>query len=208
MTLDYVYSGSLFTNSNWFAFEDERTADENPSGSIASSSPETKGNEDVGGARDEVILEEDENLADTATSGPPEQDPTLDDNAPSKLSEGFRETETSGTDKSPEWVEWRESSDAIESPPTSNSAQNPPLPNGELEEELVGQPDIGPDKTLASPISADTDSGVSPDSKEIDSGIVTSKSTSVADDDRSIEKVDSHAGTEDSSEPTECEKKN
>ncbi|KAL0305428.1 UNVERIFIED_CONTAM: Serine/threonine-protein phosphatase 6 regulatory subunit [Sesamum radiatum] len=57
-------SGSLFTNSNWFAFEGERIVDEHSSGSTASSSPntkDTKGHEGVGGA-------DDEDLADTATS--------------------------------------------------------------------------------------------------------------------------------------------
>ncbi|KAL0442453.1 UNVERIFIED_CONTAM: Serine/threonine-protein phosphatase 6 regulatory subunit, partial [Sesamum latifolium] len=163
-------SGSLFTNSNWFAFEGERIVDEHSSGSTASSSPNTKdnkGHEGVGGA-------DDEDLADTATSEPVQQIPTLDDNAPSKLSEGSRETETSGSDKPPEWVEWRETSGSLELPPTSDSsntstaAQKPPLPNGELELELEGQPDdVGPDKTVASPTYADapadnckTDGGV------------------------------------------------
>ncbi|KAK4399415.1 Serine/threonine-protein phosphatase 6 regulatory subunit [Sesamum angolense] len=110
-------SGSLFTNSNWFAFEGERIVDEHSSGSTASSSPntkDTKGHEGVGGA-------DDEDLADTATSDPVQQIPTLDDDASSKF-----------------------------------AAQKPPLPNGELELELEGQPDDGgPDKTVASPTYAD-----------------------------------------------------
>ncbi|KAL7131155.1 hypothetical protein ABFS83_13G179300 [Erythranthe nasuta] len=207
-------SGSLFTNSNWFAFEEERTANEHASGPIASSSPQTE--------EHEVIVEEDEkNSSDTATSVPPEQNPTLDDNnnVPSKLSEGLRETETSsGTDKPPEWVEWREDSDSVEFPPTSISANTsdasqhppPPLPNGEVD--LVGQPLIGPDIAV---VSADgpadnckTDSGGSPDSKEIDSVISPSQSKEVGDEDRSIGKVDLHAEAEDSSGNAECEKNN
>lgn len=215
-------SGSLFTNSNWFAFEGERIVDEHSSGSTASSSPntkDTKGHEGVGGA-------DDEDLADTATSEPVQEIPTLDDNAeinaPSKLSEGSRETETSGSDKPPEWVEWRETSGSLELPPTSDSsntssaAHKPPLPNGELELELEDQPDdVGPDKTVASPTYADapadnckTDGGGSPDSKNIDSVSSPSQSTAVAKANPSIGEVDSHAEMEDSSGPTECEQKN
>ncbi|KAK4440226.1 Serine/threonine-protein phosphatase 6 regulatory subunit [Sesamum alatum] len=210
-------SGSLFTNSNWFAFEGERIVDEHSSGSTASSSPntkDTKGHEGVGGA-------DDEDLVDTATSGPPQQIPTLDDNAPSKLSEGSRETETRGSDKPPEWVEWRETSDSLELPPTSDSfnassaAHKPPLPNGELQLELEGQPDVGADKTFASPTYADvpadsckTDGGGSPDSENIDSVSSPSQSTEVAKANPSIGEVDSHAGTGDSSGPAECEQKN
>ncbi|KAL0352794.1 UNVERIFIED_CONTAM: Serine/threonine-protein phosphatase 6 regulatory subunit [Sesamum angustifolium] len=211
-------SGSLFTNSNWFAFEGERIVDEHSSGSTASSSPntkDTKGHEGVGGA-------DDEDLADTATLDPVQQIPTLDDDASSKLSEGSRETETSGSDNPPEWVEWRETSGSLELPPTSDSsntssaAQKPPLPNGELELELEGQPDdVGPDKTVASPTYADapadsstTDGGGSPDSKNIDSVSSPSQSPEVAKANPSIGEVDSHAEMEDSSGPAECEQKN
>ncbi|KAI3455938.1 hypothetical protein Pfo_012601 [Paulownia fortunei] len=187
-------SGSLFTNSNWFAYEEGRTVDEHSSGSITSSSPNTEGHVGVGGADGEVIVEEDADLADTATSEPPEQKPNLDDNVPSKLSEGFRETEISGSDKTPEWVEWRESSDSIEFPPTSNSAnmsnaaQDPSLPNGELQVEL-GQPDVvGQDKMVAPADNCKTDSGGSPASKEIDSGTNPSQSTEVDKGTKALEK--------------------
>ncbi|KAK6150137.1 hypothetical protein DH2020_017662 [Rehmannia glutinosa] len=182
---DEQESGSLFTNSNWFAFEDERTADEHSSGSLTSSSPDTEEvHESVKEADGDVIVEKDEDLADTATSEPPEQKPTLDENVPNQLSEGLRETETSGSDKPPEWVEWRESSHSIEFPPTSNStntadaAQEPSLPNGELQVEL-GEPDIvGPDKTVAAD-DCETDRGGSPAPKEIEPGTNPSQSTKV-----------------------------
>lgn len=159
-------------------------------------------------------------MADTAASEPPEQKPTVDDNVPGKLSEGFRESETSGSDKPPEWVEWRESSDSIEIPPpsntanTSDAAQLPSLPNGEIQVELEGQPDVEPDKTVASPTSADgpadnckAESGGSPDSK--DTGTNPSQSTEVSEENQSIGKVvDSHSGGNDTSGPAECEKDN
>ncbi|KAG8385216.1 hypothetical protein BUALT_Bualt03G0019100 [Buddleja alternifolia] len=189
-------SGSLFTNSNWFAFEEERIVNENPSDSITSSSPNADGNEVVEGA-------DDEDLTDTATFEPPEQKSTLDD----KLSENFKETKISGSDKSPEWVEWREICNSADTP---DAAQSSSLPNGELQVELEAQrDDIGPDKTGASPSYADgpadnlkTDGGESPHSKEIDSGISHSQSAEVGEGNRSIGEI------EDSSELAESEKKN
>ncbi|KAL2997092.1 hypothetical protein AAZX31_09G023000 [Glycine max] len=102
-------SGSLFTNSNWFAFEEDRdrVANERSTGSLASPSPNTD-EVFVKASGDVVVAGEDEELADTATS--PE--------AGLKLEHG-------GTDKPVEWVEWRESSDAND--------PSDVLPNGELE---------------------------------------------------------------------------
>jgi len=103
-----ICSGSLFTNSNWFAFEEDRdrVANERSTGSLASPSPNAEeGNVKASG---DDVAGEDEELADTATSSP---------EAALKLEHG-------GTDKPVEWVEWRESSDA-----------NDPsdiLPNGEI----------------------------------------------------------------------------
>jgi serine/threonine-protein phosphatase 6 regulatory subunit 3 len=110
-------SGSLFTNSNWFAFEEDRDrlANERSTGSLASPSPNAK--EGVKNASGDVPASEDEDLADTATSSPeaeaePEAEPKL---------------EPVGTDKPVEWVEWRESLDA--------SDPSEVLPNGALESE-------------------------------------------------------------------------
>ncbi|KAK3026808.1 hypothetical protein RJ639_041880 [Escallonia herrerae] len=101
-------SGSLFTNSNWFAFEDDRIGNERSTGSVASPSPNTEGmgvsNE---GGDDEVVVDEDDDLADTATSEVPE--PKLD-----VMSKDIGESGASASDKPPEWVEWRESSDSVE----------------------------------------------------------------------------------------------
>ncbi|TKY72368.1 Serine/threonine-protein phosphatase 6 regulatory subunit 3 [Spatholobus suberectus] len=112
-------SGSLFTNSNWFAFEEDRdrVANERSTGSLTSPSPNAEEGI-IKASGDDVVAGEDEELADTATSSP---------EAGLKLEHG-------GTDKPVEWVEWRESSD-------SNDPSGV-LPNGELEIEL-GKNDAG-----------------------------------------------------------------
>jgi serine/threonine-protein phosphatase 6 regulatory subunit 3 len=109
-------SGSLFTNSNWFAFEEDRDrlANERSTSSLASPSPNAE--EGVKNVSEDVPAIEDEDLADTASSSPeaePEAEPKL---------------EPVGTDNKPvEWVEWRESLDA--------SDPSEVLPNGALESE-------------------------------------------------------------------------
>ncbi|WVY94500.1 hypothetical protein V8G54_033588 [Vigna mungo] len=102
-------SGSLFTNSNWFAFEEDRdrVANERSTGSLASPSPNAE--EGIVKASRDDVAGEDEELADTATSSP---------EAGPKLEHG------GGTDKPVEWVEWRESSDAND--------PSDVLPNGEI----------------------------------------------------------------------------
>ncbi|XP_030968511.1 serine/threonine-protein phosphatase 6 regulatory subunit 3 isoform X2 [Quercus lobata] len=115
-------SGSLFTNSNWFAFEDDRVANERSTGSHASPSPNTEEMCVInGGSDDNVIVGEDDDLVDTATSSPEagtkSEDTTHLDNT--------RETGHTETDKPPEWVEWRETTDS--SDPTDV------LPNGEIQ---------------------------------------------------------------------------
>ncbi|KAL3833706.1 hypothetical protein ACJIZ3_008442 [Penstemon smallii] len=199
-------SGSLFTNSNWFAFEDERIANEQSSDSIASSSPNFEDHEVVDGGRtnDEVIVEEDEESGDTATSVCAEPKPTSDD----KLSD-LRETETSGSDKPTEWVEWRESSDSVDLLPTSNSsdaAQPPPLPDDEVQVVSEAQPHaIRPDKidTSTSTDGAGSSHGI----KDIDSGANPSQSAGVDERNQNMGKVeDAHPSKKDSSELADCEK--
>ncbi|KAE9591584.1 putative SIT4 phosphatase-associated protein family [Lupinus albus] len=105
-------SGSLFTNSNWFAFEEDRdqVANEQSAASLPSQSPiaEEEG-PNIASGDDDVVTGESEDLADTEISLP-EAEPKLVE---------------SGTDKQVEWVEWRESSDAID--------PSGVFPNGELE---------------------------------------------------------------------------
>ncbi|KAK4421047.1 Serine/threonine-protein phosphatase 6 regulatory subunit [Sesamum alatum] len=206
-------SGSLFTNSDWFAFEDQRIDNEHSIGSIASSSP--KGHAVADGGADDVILEEDKDLADPAISSPPELKPTLDGNLPSKLSEDMTETETIGSDKAPEWVEWRENSDSIElspplsSPDTSNTAQCPSIPNGEPMESGAQPVDVAPDEaeSLAN-VPRKTDGGGSPDSNNVGSSPKPMKSAQVGELNPRILEVDSRAETEDSSGPAKFEEKN
>lgn len=112
---DHESGSSLFTNSNWFAFgeDKDREANEQSTGSLASPSPNAE--EDVKNADEDynMTANEDEDLADTATSSPEaEAEPKL---------------EPVGTEKPVEWVEWRESLDA--------SDPSEVLPNGELESE-------------------------------------------------------------------------
>ncbi|XP_050221487.1 uncharacterized protein LOC126671741 [Mercurialis annua] len=120
-------SGSLFTNSNWFAFEDDRVANERSAGALASSSPN---NEETGfvddAGNDEVIVGEDDDLDDTATSPVPETN-LLDDTSGNNLSKDSKES--SGNEKPPAWVEWRETPDAND--PSTPDA--PLVPNGELQ---------------------------------------------------------------------------
>ena len=66
-----VFSGSLYTNSNWFAFEDDRVANERSTSSLASPSPKTEVTGVInGGSDDNVIVGEDDDLVDTVTSSP------------------------------------------------------------------------------------------------------------------------------------------
>ncbi|KAH7544587.1 hypothetical protein FEM48_Zijuj01G0001600 [Ziziphus jujuba var. spinosa] len=119
-------SGSLFTNSNWFAFEDERVTNDRSTGSLASPSPNAEGTGVVNGAGDDnVIVGEDDDLVDTATSSP-EPEAKFEDNQLHEFN-NFREMESDETDKPPEWVEWRETSDSGE--------PSGVLPNGEVEVE-------------------------------------------------------------------------
>ncbi|CAI9760066.1 unnamed protein product [Fraxinus pennsylvanica] len=144
-------SGSLLTNSDWFAFEDERIVNELPTDPVPSPSSNIEGLEVVnGGADDEVNVNEDEDLAGTATSEQPELKPSLADPAPNNLSENSTESETRVSEKPPEWVEWRVDSDLVElSDPTSTLPPN--SPECELHVESDIQPDnAGSDKADAS----------------------------------------------------------
>ncbi|KAA8519377.1 hypothetical protein F0562_013633 [Nyssa sinensis] len=163
-------SGSLFTNSDWFTSWDNRIGNELSTGSVASPSPNTEGTAIVNdGGDDEVIVDEDD-LVDSATYQVPEPKPCLDDFAPVNLSECGGETGVSESDKPPEWVEWRETSDSVE----PSDAEGPPvLPNGELQTELEDRADnIDPSTADPSPSSTDgkTDTGVSPESTDETSG--------------------------------------
>ncbi|CAA0832289.1 SIT4 phosphatase-associated family protein [Striga hermonthica] len=158
-------SGSLFTNSNWFAFEDDKNAaGKHLSDPNASLSPDG-GSHDVTKEAD-VAVEEVEDLADTATSETPEQKPS---------------------DKPPESVEWSESSHSIEFLSASNSTTtNTASPVQEVvplaDEEVPGKSgepgSVGPPKPGAED-SLESDIGGPPASKEVELGAKPSESTEV-----------------------------
>lgn len=149
------------------------------------------------------MIEEDDDVADTAASEPSSN---VVDGVPTKLLEGPIESETSTSEKPPEWVEWRESSDSFENPPpsdpanTTDAAKFPSLPNGELQAELE---DHQPNETAASSAASIDEPADSckTESGDADSAANPSRST------QSIKKVvDSDAAEEDSSGTVESEK--
>uniref|UniRef100_A0A1J3DIS3 Serine/threonine-protein phosphatase 6 regulatory subunit 3 n=1 Tax=Noccaea caerulescens TaxID=107243 RepID=A0A1J3DIS3_NOCCA len=117
-------SDSLFTNSNWFAFDDEKVANEQSVSSMASPSPNADGD---GDDDDVVIGEADDDFKDTAGSSPP-ADMETEDSTSKNPSENPSEPEP---EKSPAWVEWRETSEST--PPSSNPDEATVLPNGEVQ---------------------------------------------------------------------------
>ncbi|CAN7077392.1 unnamed protein product [Brassica oleracea var. botrytis] len=117
---------SLFTNSNWFAFDDEKTANE---GSMASPRPNAD-DDDV------VIGEADEDFKDTVDSSPPVGMETEDFTTTKNPSENPSEPEA---EKSAAWVEWRETSESTG--PSSNPDEATTLPNGEVKIDKEGDGD-------------------------------------------------------------------
>ncbi|CAH8338611.1 unnamed protein product [Eruca vesicaria subsp. sativa] len=116
-------SSSLFTNSNWFAFDDEKVANEH---SMASPSP----NADEDGEDDDVVLGESaDDFKDSVASSSP-VDMETEDSTSKNPSENPSEPEA---EKSPAWVEWRETSESTA--PSSNPDEASMLPNGEVQNE-------------------------------------------------------------------------
>ncbi|KAF5472575.1 hypothetical protein F2P56_009284 [Juglans regia] len=105
--------------------DQERIANERSTGSLASPSPNTEGDDVINCSSDDnVIVGEDDDLVDTATSSP--ETGTKSEDATRLMSENSRETGDGETDKPPEWVEWRETSD-------SGDPTDVVLPNGEIQ---------------------------------------------------------------------------
>ncbi|KAL5731667.1 hypothetical protein ACHQM5_004374 [Ranunculus cassubicifolius] len=129
-------SGSLFTNSNWFAFDDEKLVNERSSGgSLTSPSPDAHEEETTGAINDDEVVvgeddDDDEDLVDTATSSQDtatttelvgtvtesagaencESDELLTDTRPPSTTSSAEE------EKPPEWVQWRETSNSSDHP--------------------------------------------------------------------------------------------
>ncbi|KAK1422811.1 hypothetical protein QVD17_18100 [Tagetes erecta] len=132
-------SGSLFTNSNWFAFEEERAIHEQSTSSPSLNTDSTASGGDGGG--DDVVTstENDQNLVDPATSEIPESKPDIDDTPAGKSTD---ESTSSESDKPNEWIEWREApepepligtADTTTEPAETSQAATDILPNGDLE---------------------------------------------------------------------------
>uniref|UniRef100_A0A5B7AXS8 Putative serine/threonine-protein phosphatase 6 regulatory subunit 2 n=1 Tax=Davidia involucrata TaxID=16924 RepID=A0A5B7AXS8_DAVIN len=208
-------SGSLFTNSDWFAFGDNRIVNEQSTGPVASPSPDTEGNGILnGGSDDEVIVDEDD-LVDTATSQVSEPNQSLEDSALVNLSKYAGETGVNESDKPPEWVEWRETSDSLE---PSDADRPLVLPNGDRQLELEDRADdIDPNTDDPSPSSTDalvdngkTDAGESPESTDESLGFNHSQPLESGDGNQSPDTspdddVEKLAGTEGSSGVAEHE---
>ncbi|KAG4177855.1 hypothetical protein ERO13_A10G003600v2 [Gossypium hirsutum] len=126
-------SGSLFTNSNWFALEDDRGSNDNPTGALPSASPNIEGAGVVNGdgEDDKVVVGKGDDLEDTATSS---QVPDVKSEVNSAdLSEDSKEAAHNANDEPPTWVEWRETSDGIKA---SGFAESAIVRNGEVQVKL------------------------------------------------------------------------
>ncbi|KAI3898559.1 hypothetical protein MKX03_021169 [Papaver bracteatum] len=173
-------SSSLFTNSNWFAFEEDRAANERSTGSLASPSPNAEKPDSLSSSSDdEVVVGEDDDLVDTATSSVPEPSMSADDPQASvnldesSLEEDSKRLSVGEGDKPPEWVQWRE---------TSDIAQSLDLSNGEIGADLEDKIDevvdtVAPVKsTLEDKIDVVVDAVTTEPSSSADKAIDTSDS--------------------------------
>ncbi|XP_039037508.1 serine/threonine-protein phosphatase 6 regulatory subunit 2-like [Hibiscus syriacus] len=138
-------SGSLFTNSNWFAFEDGRVSGEHSTGALPCASPNTDG---AGDGEDDKKVGKDDDLDDTATSSQL-PDAKLQVNS-ADLSDNSKEAGPNANDKPPSWVEWRETPDGTVASVSDGSAT---VRNGELQVKLedTGSGHVPDDITKPSP---------------------------------------------------------
>ena len=105
-----VSSGSLFTNSNWFAFENDRVNSERLTDSLASPSPTDEETGAVSSSSSDEVNTSDD-LDDTASSQVPEiESKTHESTAESPLP--AEEVKQGATSEQNEWVEWRETSNS------------------------------------------------------------------------------------------------
>ncbi|KAI4368063.1 hypothetical protein MLD38_016669 [Melastoma candidum] len=104
-------SGSLFTNSNWFAFDDDRVSMERSAGALTSS-PDNEGDSQAASAGDgrEVI-----NVKSSLDPfGTPELDAKVEDSVSQDLSDDQKQAPSTEVEKLPELVEWEEASETID----------------------------------------------------------------------------------------------
>lgn len=109
---DSLCSNSLFTNSNWFAFEDEKISNEQPAESLVAQSLDTQ----TIGLDNSIQAISTEHVQTIDTLSPSEADTNLETAKPQNESSILEETKLSDADKSSEWVEWRETLGTDDSP--------------------------------------------------------------------------------------------
>ncbi|PIA41717.1 hypothetical protein AQUCO_02200265v1 [Aquilegia coerulea] len=190
-------SGSLFTNSNWFAFDDESMANERSSNSLTSPSPNAEETAVISSNNDDVVVGEDDDLVDTATSSQePELSPNTNDpgsgglesDVPKELEE-VAPSPVEG-EKPPEWVQWRETSNSSD---PSDADQQLDLPNGELASDLKDQtadPDISEPSSSAD-VAVDSGDPESSNCNPSKPGDEKASSSPAADEDtETVESVD------------------
>ncbi|KAG1365023.1 serine/threonine-protein phosphatase 6 regulatory subunit 3, partial [Cocos nucifera] len=131
---------SLFTNSNWFAFEDDKAVHDRSTGSLASPSPNSDDTTSNVDAADEVVVAENDDLIDNKTcfqvselsTTPGEPESVVLANGPVKESkEDFGQSSINEVEKPPGWVEWRETSESGDMPDINRTSGGL---NGELEQ--------------------------------------------------------------------------
>ncbi|KAI4303671.1 hypothetical protein MLD38_039271 [Melastoma candidum] len=155
---DEQESGSLFTNSNWFAFDDDRVSMERSASALASSSPD---NEDHAGDDGEAISGE--------TSLFHSNCPTLSTDAEDSVIQDL----LTEVEKPLELVRWAEASNTIdevgaEKPPLDtvdlgNSEEAPPAANDVLVlENREGEAVANTPEAERSPVDTENDEGIHP----------------------------------------------
>lgn len=127
-----VCSGSLFTNSNWFAFEDNKAATERPTGSLTSPAPNTEETVADNGGGESGGVAKDDDLDDTATSTTVVEAKSGETDA-GNVPGTSQETGPDATEKPAVWVEWRETPDTSD---PSEAGGTPP--SGKPEEDQGG----------------------------------------------------------------------
>ncbi|KAM0021365.1 hypothetical protein Hdeb2414_s0024g00650151 [Helianthus debilis subsp. tardiflorus] len=154
--LNVCCNGSLFTNSNWFAFEEERVVHEQSNSAVVSQSPDTDAtidNKDVDSGDEVASNEHDKDLVDSATSESFESKPGPNDTAIRKSTD---ESTPNESDKPLEWIKWRESESVQQEQQIETAVKiaelTDSIPNGNLE--VTSTADIagdGPNKAEVSP---------------------------------------------------------
>ncbi|KAG9158484.1 hypothetical protein Leryth_016139 [Lithospermum erythrorhizon] len=108
-------SSSLFTNSDWFAFEDKRMVNEPSTASDDSPSPIAEGNDETKMGVEENVEVGEDDVDDTATSESPEQIPIIEVPVPTNLAEVSEEVTAK---ESPDCVEGTQRSEVEPTNPT------------------------------------------------------------------------------------------